>query len=62
MPINQTIHFANDLEALINRYRSEYDLTYAQLVGVLHIQTHLLCREAEKKADAAIEQDEDDGE
>ncbi len=60
MPINQTIHFANDLEALINRYRSEYDLTYAQLVGVLHIQTHLLCEETARRADA--EQDEDDGE
>ena len=41
----------NDLERLINRYRDEYDITYAQLVGVLHIQSHLLCREAEEKTD-----------
>jgi len=47
---NQTVHFANDLERLINRYRSEYDITYAQLVGVLHIQSHLLCREAEERS------------
>lgn len=52
-PTDQTAHFANDLERLINRYRDEYDITYAQLVGVLHIQSHLLCREAERLADDA---------
>lgn len=57
---NQASHFANDLEALIMRYRREYDLTYASLVGVLHLQTHLLCCEAERacQEDAA----NDDGE
>lgn len=55
-PNDQTTHFANDLERLINRYRDEYDITYAQLVGVLHIQSFMLCREAEQKID-----DEEDG-
>lgn len=59
MPIDQTTHFANDLEALITRYRHEYDITYAQLVGVLQLQVHLLCRETAERSD---EQDDDDGE
>jgi len=45
---DQAQHFANDLEALITRYRHEYDLTYSTMVGVLHLQTFMLCREAEK--------------
>lgn len=49
--IDQTAHFANDLERLIDRYRAEYDITYAQLVGVLHIQSHLLCLEAGRLAE-----------
>lgn len=44
MPIDQTTHFANDLEALITRYRHEYEITYAQMLGVLQIQMFLLCR------------------
>jgi len=45
---DQARHFANDLESLIMRYRCEYDLTYTNMVGVLHIQTFMLCREAER--------------
>lgn len=59
MPIDQTTHFANDLEALITRYRHEYEITYAQLVGVLQIQMFLLCQETAERSD---EQDDDDGE
>ena len=42
---DQVTHFVNDLNALVDRYRSEYDLTYASLVGALHIVTHDLCIE-----------------
>jgi hypothetical protein len=35
-----------DLDALIERYREEFDLTYAAVVGCLHIKAHLLCMEA----------------
>lgn len=59
MPVDQATHFANDLERLINRYRDEYDITYAQLVGVLHIQSFMLCREAELRTDD--QDDEQDG-
>jgi len=48
---DQAQHFANDLEALITRYRHEYELTYSTLIGVLHLQTFMLCREAEKRAE-----------
>ena len=55
-PNDQTTHFANDLERLINRYRDEYDLSYAQMIGAMYFTLHLLCREAEQKID-----DEEDG-
>lgn len=57
-PNDQTTHFANDLERLINRYRDEYDITYAQLVGVLHIQSFMLCREAEERSKPEEDDDE----
>ena len=43
---HQTIAFAADLDALVERYRDEFDLTYAAAVGVLQIKTFLLCQEA----------------
>jgi hypothetical protein len=39
-------HLANDLDNLINRYRAEYDITYAEMVGVLSMKIHLLNEEA----------------
>jgi hypothetical protein len=59
-PESQTAHFANDLERLINRYRDEYDMTYSNMVGVLHIQTHLLCREMADRHIPPQSQDTDD--
>ncbi len=43
----QQVAFSNELESLIDRFRSEYDLTYASIVGVLQITAYLLCRESE---------------
>jgi len=57
-PSDQTRHFANDLEALIGRYRQEYEITYAQLIGVLQLQAHMLCRETVEQS----EENDDDGE
>lgn len=42
----QVTHLANELDALIDRFRSEYDMSYAAVVGVLHMKAHLLCEEA----------------
>lgn len=49
MTVDQS--FADDLERLINHYRIDYAITYAQLVGVLQIQSFMLCREAEQIAE-----------
>jgi hypothetical protein len=42
----QTDAFSDDLDKLIERYRAEFDMTYAQIVGVLVIQQHILIKEA----------------
>ena len=44
--------FAADLEQLMLRYFLEFDLTYASMIGVLHIATHSL-------ADQALMNDDD---
>lgn len=41
----QTNAFARDLEALIHRYRAEFSLTLASVVGVLTVQSHQLITE-----------------
>lgn len=38
--------FADDLNKLIDRYRFEFDLTYAQMVGLLTITSHNLLNES----------------
>ena len=42
----QIAHFEKDLNALLDRFRSEYDLPYAAVVGVLHMTAFKLCQEA----------------
>ena len=41
----QVQHFCRDLDALFNRYRDEYDLSNAEVIGVLQMKLHLLCTE-----------------
>lgn len=41
----QIKHLADDVDKLIERYRTEYDLSYAAAVGVLQMKAHLLCAE-----------------
>ena len=38
--------FASDLDKLIERYRLEFELTYAAVIGVLFLKAHLLCDES----------------
>lgn len=47
----QTDHFANELDALVDRFRSEYEMSYATTVGVLEMKIHLLCNEAKERSD-----------
>lgn len=42
----QIAHFANELDALVDRYRSEYDMTYAGIVGTLQMKVFGMCKEA----------------
>lgn len=48
--------FATELDALVERYREEFDLTYAAVVGALHMKAFEICREAEE----TLEDDDDD--
>lgn len=47
----QTQQFSDELDKLVNRFRAEYDLTYAVAVGVLQMKIHLLCAEAADRED-----------
>lgn len=46
---NQIQHLAEELDRLIDRSRSEYDLSYGETVGVLQMKIHLLCVEAQER-------------
>lgn len=45
----QTEAFADDLDKLVERYRQEFDISYAQVVGTLIMKSHLLCNEADER-------------
>lgn len=47
----QIFAFADDLDRLVDRYRSEFDLTYAAVVGILFMKAQLLCGEAGDRDD-----------
>lgn len=56
----QTTAFANDLDSLVERYRVEFDMTYAAVVGTLQMKQWLMCREAaESESDLPPEDDPD---
>lgn len=38
--------FEDDLDNLVDRYRAEFDMTYASVVGVLAIKAHLMIKES----------------
>lgn len=54
----QVTAFAGDVDRLVDRYRSEFDMTYAAVVGVLFMKAQLLCFEASDRADEDHEEDE----
>ena len=50
-------HFGSELDALVNWFRFEYDITYAEMVGCLQILTFSLLTEAneeEKQKDLGV--------
>ena len=55
---DQTDHFANEVDNIVERYRSEYDMSYAAAVGVLQMKIYLLCDEAQKRAKEISEEND----
>lgn len=49
----QVQQFADELDRLVERFRAEYDLSYAAVVGTLQMKSHLICSEAEDSEDEA---------
>lgn len=45
-PRQSSRQFNDDLDRLVHRYRSEHDVTYAEMIGALQFKIHLLCSEA----------------
>ena len=43
----QISQFGVELDKLINRFRDEYDVSYAGIMGALFYRAHLLARELE---------------
>lgn len=48
---DQVMALADDLDKLVQRYRIEFDLNFASVVGVLEAKKWFLIREAEKLKD-----------
>lgn len=44
----QVEHFEADLERLIERYRKEYDMMYASMIGLLQMKVIQLTNEMEE--------------
>lgn len=44
--VDQIEHLENDLETIITRYRKEYEMTYAAMIGVFQLKVHQLSAEA----------------
>lgn len=56
----QIQHFCNDLDKLIDRYASEFDLPYAAIVGSLQMKSYLLCQEALDSHNQDSDMEDDD--
>ncbi len=44
----QIDRFAGEIASVVDRYRKEFDLSYASAIGVLQLQQAELCNEALK--------------
>ncbi len=48
---DQTTHFADELDKLVERFRVEYDISYAAVVGTLYMKAWLMAQEADERSD-----------
>ncbi len=47
----QTDHFAAELDRLVDRFRAEYELSYATVIGTLTLKATFLALEAREADD-----------
>ncbi len=50
--VEQTIAFANEIQAVCERFRQEFHITAATAVGVLHIQAAAIIQSTIQQIDA----------
>ncbi len=43
--------FADEIDKLVERFRQEFEMSYASVCGVLHLKIHLLFQEAISRKD-----------
>lgn len=53
-------HFLHELQRVIKRFRSEYEMSYAEAIGCLTYQAQVLGDEAIRSAEAEEEEDDDE--
>lgn len=56
---SQTRMFADELDCLIERFRNEFDLTYASVIGTLFIKAQELCWDCSGYDESGYEEDHD---
>lgn len=56
----QVTAFANDIDKLVERYKQEFDMTYAAAVGVLFMKAQLLSLETVKFTMEGDEEEDDE--
>lgn len=59
-PKTQIQHFCNDLDKLIDRYASEFDINYASIIGALQMKSYLLYHEALDSHNQDSDMEDDD--
>ena len=47
----QIQHFADELDKLVDRYREEYELSFASVVGTLSFKAFNLMQEAQREGE-----------
>jgi hypothetical protein len=48
---NATDRFGNEIDKIIDYMRKEYEISYAEVVGILMFKAHMLMRELEDDAE-----------
>lgn len=44
-------HFGNEIDKLVERFRMEYEIAYASVIGVLFTKAHIMVNEAMDRSD-----------